>query len=94
MTAQRPSLTSARERIKVDKSIRRGCGHAHRKGECSMSYGRIGAMDFELAALVKKPDKPDKSVFQSFLMAMIQLRAGAYPPSRSPAVHLSLRNRL
>ena len=47
-----------------------------------------------LAALVKKPDKTDKSVFQSFLMAMIQLRAGAYPPSRSPAVHLSFLNSL
>ena len=97
MTAQRPSLTSARGRIKVDKNIRRGRGRAHRKGESSMSYGRIGvigAMDSELAALVKKPDKTDKSVFQSFLMAMIRLRAGAYPSSRSPAVHLSLRNRL
>ena len=61
-----------------------------------MSYGRIGvigAMDSELAALVKKPDKTDKPVFQSFLMAMIQLRAGAYPLAL-PAVHLSLRNRL
>lgn len=51
-----------------------------------MSYGRIGvigAMDSELAALVKKPDKTDKSVFQSFL-AMIQLRAGAYPPLALP----------
>ena len=46
MTAQRPSLTSAHERIKVDKSIRRG--RAHRKGESSMFYGRtdeVGAMD-------------------------------------------------
>ena len=55
MTAQRPSLTSAHGRIKVDKNIRRGRGRAHRKGECSMSYGRIGvigAMDSELAALI------------------------------------------
>lgn len=62
-----------------------------------MSYGRIGvigAMGSELAALVKKPDKTDKSFFQSFLMAIIQLRAGAYPPSRSPAVHLSFLNSL
>lgn len=52
-----------------------------------MAYGRIGvigAMDSELAALVKKPDKTDQSVFQSFLMAMIQLRAGAYPPLALP----------
>ena len=57
-----------------------------------MSYGRIGvigAMDLELAALVKKPDKTDKSVFQSFLMAMIQLRAGAYPP-RAPPLYTCL----
>lgn len=44
MTAQRPSLTSARGRIKVDKNIRRGRGRAHRKGESSMSYGRIGVI--------------------------------------------------
>jgi hypothetical protein len=39
-----------------------------------LAYGRIGVigtMDSELDALVKKPDKTDKSVFQSFLMAMI-----------------------
>lgn len=83
-------------RFKVDKKPQYGAV-ALSEGEIAMSYGRIGvigAMDSELAALVKKPDKTDQSVFQSFLMAMIQLRAGAYPPSRSPAVHLSLRNRL
>ena len=67
MTAQRPSLTSARGRIKVDKNIRRGCGRAHRKGECSMSYGRIGvigAMDSELAALIAALAQPARETVQ------------------------------
>lgn len=47
-----------------------------------------------LAALVKKPDKTDKSVFQSFLMAMIQLRAGAYPPLALPRCTLVFTKQL
>lgn len=67
MTAQRPGLTSAHERIKVGKNIRRGCGRAHRKGECSMSYGRIGvigAMDSELAALIAALAQPARETVQ------------------------------
>ena len=67
MTAQRPGLTSARGRIKVDKNIRRGCGRAHRKGENSMSYGRIGvigAMDSELAALIAALAQPARETVQ------------------------------
>ena len=74
-------MTPAGRRIKVDEKTGTAAA-APSEGDIAMSYDRIGvigAMDSELAALVKKPDKSDKSVFQSFLMAMIQLRAWAYP---------------
>ena len=66
-----------------------------------MAYGRIGvigAMDSELAALVKKPDKTDKtdkSVFQSFFDGYDPIVSGGLPPrAPPPAVHLSFLNSL
>lgn len=61
-------LTPVGGRFKVDKKPQYGAV-ALSEGEIAMSYGRIGvigAMDLELAALVKKPDKTDQSDFRRF----------------------------
>ena len=61
-------LTPVGGRFKVDKKPQYGAV-ALSEGENAMTYGRIGvigAMDSELAALVKKPDKTDQSDFRRF----------------------------
>jgi len=61
-------LTLAGRRIKVDEKPQCGAA-APSEGDITMPYDRIGvigAMDSELAALVKKPDKTDPSDFRRF----------------------------
>lgn len=52
-----------------------------------MSYDRIGvigAMDSELAALIKKPDKTDKSVFSVVFDGYDPIASGGLPPLALP----------
>ena len=61
-----------------------------------MAYGRIGvigAMDSELAALVKSLIKLINQFFSRF-DGYDPIASGGLPPSRSPAVHLSFLNSL